>query len=221
MISLLVPSRGRPDSLCRLLNSIERTTWGEWEIVVRLDTDDPRAGEYPLGPRLRQLRGPRTVLSRCWNECAEAASGDVLWHGGDDVVFRTLGWDEIVCGGFPADGIAFVHGHDLSPNGHWLGTHGFLTREWVEIVGRFVPPHFASDYNDLWLVEVADAIDRHVYVPIVTEHMHPDFGKGPRDQTHLERIERHVAGDMDSLYRTPELVAERRAEADRLKAAIR
>lgn len=220
MISLLVPSRGRPKSIYTLWSSIERTVWGSYELIIRLDDDDPARSEYPELDNVHYLVGPRTVLSAYWNECQAEARGDVFWHGGDDVVFRTIGWDEIVFAAFPEDGIAFVHGHDLSPNGHWLGTHGFLTRRWVDTVGYFVPPYFSSDYNDMWLVDVADMIDRHVYVPIVTEHLHPSHGKGEWDQTHQERIARHEADDMDAVYRHPDKVAQRIADAAKLRGAM-
>lgn len=190
-------------------------------MIVRLDDDDPHRDEYQSDENLSYVVGPRVVLSEMWNESYAWAKGDIFWHGGDDVTFRTEGWDEIVRDAFPADGIAFVHGHDLSPNGHWLGTHGFLRREWVDAVGYFLPPYFSSDYNDVWLVDVSDLIDRHVYVPIVTEHHHPDFNKSEKDQTYHDRIERHVADDMDGLYRSPEMVANRMVDADKLRAVMR
>lgn len=194
-------------------------TWESWEMIVRLDDDDEAV--YPKRWNLTYIRGPRIVLSECWNECYAVAQGDIFWHGGDDVTFRTIGWDEIVRAAFPPDNIAFVHGHDLSPNGHWLGTHGFLHRAWVDAVGYFLPPYFSSDYNDVWLVDVADIIDRHVYVPIVTEHWHPDFGKSEKDQTYYDRIARHVADDMDGLYRSPEMVEKRMVDAEKLRVVMR
>lgn len=219
MISLLVPSRGRPDNISRLYNSVERTTWGSWEIIVRLDDDDPTCADYPVASNLTYITGPRQVMTVYWNECYAQASGDICWHGGDDVTFRTLGWDEIVRETFPPDGIAFVHGHDLSPNGDWLGTHGFLRREWVDAVGYITAPYFTSDYADVWLVDVSDLIGRHVYIPIITEHWHPDFGKAVRDQTYYDRVARHKADDMDARYR--ELGAERESDAEKLRAVMR
>lgn len=186
-------------------------------MIVRLDDDDTSL--YLEKENLAYITGPRIVMSEMWNECYRAASGDICWHGGDDVTFRTLGWDEIVRETFPPDGIAFVHGHDLSPNGDWLGTHGFLRREWVDAVGYFLPPYFSSDYADVWLVDVSDLIGRHVYIPIVTEHHHPDFGKAVRDQTYYDRVARHKADDMDARYL--ELGAERESDAEKLRAVMR
>jgi hypothetical protein len=41
MFSILCPSRGRPLNVERLYQSLEATTEGEWELLVRLDDDDP------------------------------------------------------------------------------------------------------------------------------------------------------------------------------------
>lgn len=190
-------------------------------MIVRLDDDDPVLDRYPLTEPIEGVRfliRPRTLMSDNWNECAAESTGDILWHGGDDVVFRTLGWDEIVWSSFPEDGIAFVHGHDLSPNGNWLGTHGFVTRRWVDAVGYFCPPYFSSDFNDTWLTDLADRVDRHIYVPIVTEHLHPSFGKGEWDLTHRERIDRHWKDNMPEMYDS--LVTKRQEDADKLRAVM-
>lgn len=52
MISILLPSRGRPDNIVRLANSIFETASdpSEIEIIVRLDEDDPMLEEYMDNP---------------------------------------------------------------------------------------------------------------------------------------------------------------------------
>ncbi len=203
MISVLLPSRGRPSNVERLLGSLMATSNGVWEMVVRLDDDDPTAPEYPRAFPITYLTGPRALLSSYWNECYEAATGPIFMQCGDDITFETPGWDRIVAAAFPPDGIALVHGDDGNPDRDralGFGTHGFLRREWVEAVGYFVPPLFSSDMNDVWLNDIANALGRRVFVDIVTEHHHPAFNKGPMDQTHLERIARHAADDCDAIY---------------------
>lgn len=201
MISILLPSRGRPANVARLWESTEATTLDEWEMIVRLDDDDP--SDYPDLPGVTYLHGPRALLSTYWNECWEKAAGSIFMHAGDDITFETPGWDRIVRAAFPPDGIAFVHGDDGNPDrvrALGFGTHGFLRREWPETVGYFVPPLFSSDFNDVWLNDIANALGRRVLVDILTEHHHPAFGKAGLDATHLERIERHQADDCDAIY---------------------
>ena len=101
----------------------------------------------------------------------------------------------------------------MGGNGANFGTHGFIHRNWVDTVGYFVPPYFSSDYNDTWLNDVANMIDRRIYVDIKTEHMHPAFNKGPMDQTHIERLQRHQEDNVDALYATK--LPERQADADK------
>lgn len=221
MISLLLPSRGRPGNVERLYQSLVATTIGDWEMVVRLDADDPTAKDYPKHPEILYIFGPRITLSKCWNECYKVAEGPIYMHAGDDIVFKTPGWDDEVEAAFAKreDRIMFVYGDDGDPNKEKnFGTHGFLHRNWVEAVGYFVPPYFSSDFNDTWLNEVADEIGRKMKVDIETEHMHPAFGKGELDLTHAERIVRHFKDDTPALYEAK--AAERAADAQKLKAVM-
>lgn len=222
LISILVPSRGRPREHTRLLDSLFdlATHPRQVEVITRLDSDDDHNGYYWRHPQGVTITGDRVVLSALWNECFEAAKGDILMHCGDDIVFHTPGWDVEVRKAFDAseDKILLVHGDDMSPNTDALATHGFLHRRWVETVGYFVPPYFSSDWNDVWLTEVADMIGRRVKIPIVTEHMHYAFEKSPYDATYREREERGRRDGVVELYK--EMLPERRADAKKLKEAI-
>jgi hypothetical protein len=196
------------------------------ELVLYLDDDDPALNAYTAWirssdhSRIKDLRGPRVTLSKTWNCCLAFAAGEILWHGNDDVRFRSDGWDTLIREAFEQvpDRIALVHGRDGIHDAA-LGTLSFLHRRWVETVGYFVPPHFASDYNDTWLNEVASAIGRRMFVPgVYTEHLHPAVGKGPMDQTHQERLVRHRDQNVDALYAS--LVHERTRDADRLREVM-
>lgn len=224
-ISVLIPSRGRPTGLARTITTSAKTALHprrvEW--VVRLDDDDPTLHSYlhPPFAGVNYVTGPRRLLSECWNECATAARGEILMHCGDDLTFETNGWDQMVRDAFAAvpDRIAFVYGDDLSPNFPDLGTHGFVHRRWVETVGYFVPPLFSSDWNDVWLTEVAQMIDRARPLPkMVTEHHHWSFGKADRDQTHVEREERGERDGVVELFKRTR--PERERDAEKLRAVM-
>lgn len=189
------------------------------EIIVRLDNDDPTKDQYPKMEGVKYIYGDRDVLSKYWNECYAVSKGEILMHAGDDIVFKTPDWDLKVIEEFEKwpDRLVFVHGDD-GYWGHNFGTHGFLHRNWVDVVGYFVPPFFSSDYNDTWLNDVANTIHRRKYVEIMTEHMHPNFGKGPLDLTHQERLARHNADNVDLLYSDKR--PERDADAEKLQWAI-
>jgi hypothetical protein len=205
LISILVPSRGRPAELLNMIDSAQTTAIfpNRVEFVVYLDEDDPMVKTYRVMRSPRFLVGPRILLSQAWNQCAASAEGEILMHCGDDIVFTTPGWDQQVRDAFAAseDKILLVHGDDLSPNREALATHGFLHRRWVETVGYFLPPLFSCDWNDVWLTEVADALGRRVMLPFVTEHRHYSFGLRERDGTDEEREDRGREDDVVNLYK--------------------
>lgn len=209
LISILTPTRGRPDSITRLIDSALDTALQSdaIEFIFYVDNDDPASGDAieraaSAGARTMMIAGERIVLSEMWNTCARAAHADVMMHCGDDIIFRSDRWDEYVLGEFEryADGIVLVHGRDGYQDER-LATHGFRHRNWMNAVGNFVPPYFSSDYNDTWVTEIADALGRRSYLPaIYTEHMHPVIGKGPLDITHQERLARHQRDDPGAIY---------------------
>jgi len=206
LISVLIPSRGRPSQLARAVISAHKMATHERriEFVVRLDEDDPARHDYfwPKFKGVNYIVGERGLLSEMWNECYGHATGEIVMHGGDDLVFRTPGWDQQVREAFAAsdDKILLVQGDDLSPNREALATHGFVHRRWVETVGYFLPPLFSCDWNDVWLTEVADMVGRRVMLPFVTEHQHYSFGKREHDRTDTEREERGRDDDVVGLF---------------------
>lgn len=223
MISILCPTRKRPSNVVRLYDSIMRTVSNpeDVELVLYIDEDDSETINLMEELPVMYYIGPRILLSSTWNKCYEVSSGDVLMHGGDDIVFRTEGWDGLIKEAFNEypDKILFAYGRDgYSPDD--FGTHGFIHKKWVETIGYFVPPYFSSDYNDTWLNDVAKMIGRHKFLPeIYTEHMHPVNGKAGWDETHLQRLERGKQDDVAKIY--ADLLEERVKDAEKLRKVMR
>ncbi len=223
MISLLVPTRNRPDNLKRFYESAMATANlpKAVEVVAYVDDDDD-SYDFSL-PRLRYVRGPRIVLSKMWNKCYDIALGPIYGHMGDDIIFRSDNWDALIKNIFNSfeDKILFVHGDDMSDvHRSNFGTHGFIHKNWVDAVGYFVPPYFSSDFNDTWLNDVANALDRRVYIDAVkTEHMHYVFNKAEKDQTHEERLARHANDRVDEIYAAKK--SEREADVEKLRKVMK
>lgn len=212
LISILLPTRNRPDFMEKMIFSAVDLAKdkGNIEFILYMDFDDheshKKLSEIHLKfPYVTGIMGSRTPsghhvnLSIMWNECYRMSKGSIAMHAGDDIIFRTQDWDQIVRDKFNEydDKIVFVYGNDGNPDYRnedntrsVFGTHGFLHRNWVKTVGYFVPPYFTSDYNDTWLNEVARTIKRDAYVDVLTEHMHPSLGKHEWDATHQERMQR-------------------------------
>lgn len=191
------------------------------EVVAYIDDDDDSYDNFNFY-QTRFIRGPRIVLSEMWNKCWQNANGDILGHMGDDIIFRTKGWDTIVRSAFDEypDKFVFIYGSDGNGESerNKFGTHGFVHQDWANVVGYFVPPYFSSDYNDLWLNDVAKAIGRHRFVDILTEHMHYTLGKSEIDDNTKERLARHAADNVERIYEDKK--DERQADIEKLKEAI-
>lgn len=226
MISLIVPSRGRPDNLLRLWHSAIETAVDvdDVEMIVRIDEDDRSYDALRSRGARGQIRwvvGPRyNEMVLHWNEAAAQARGDLLWHGGDDNIFRTEAWDQHVklqANKLPADGIGLIYGRDGAHDQN-LATHPFLTREWVNGTGYFLPPYFSCDFADLWNFNIAAELGRAVFVPeIYIEHMHPALGKAEVDQTTTDRLTRDVHDN--NTQRWLDLQPELHQWTDKLRAA--
>lgn len=223
MISLLLPSRGRPFNVQRLAESAltHAADPDDIELIVYIDNDDYSYIGRVFPPQVTIYKTQRTLLSNYWNMAYDKARGPIYMHCGDDIVFQTEGWDDKVKAAFERypDKIALIFGDDGDPNKDKnFGTHSFIHKNWVDAVGYFVPPYFSSDFNDTWLNEVADMIGRKEQIDILTEHMHFAFQKGELDLTHAERLVRHWKDNTPALYE--EKAAERIADAEKLRKVM-
>lgn len=225
MISLLIPSKGRPQGMQTVLESAFSKAHNsqEIEIVFYLDEDDKDSILKGQGlvdtyssTHVKYIVGPsERVLSKLWNHCYEQATGPYYHHCGDDVVFRTKDWDALVTSTFPEDKIGFVFGRDGWVDSPRLGTHGFLHENWVQTVGYFVPPYFSADYNDTWLTDLARRIDRLYFRnDLFIEHMHFRKKKSEFDETYQER--RRIAKEDQNKIIFDEKKPDRIADAEKL-----
>lgn len=186
------------------------------ELVFYLDFDDAASKEMAVElmsiygvANVKAITGPKIKLSHMWNHCAQFATSEILMVCGDDIVFNTQNWDNLVCDAFEKveDKIMFLHGDD-GLNANRFGTHGFLHRNWVNTVGYLLPPYFSADWCDTWINDVANMLNRRVYIPIVTEHLHFVLNKSAIDATHQERLDR------DRLDNNKQIYIDKRLERD-------
>lgn len=228
MISLLVPTRGRPSNIKRFAESVRETAETDnWEFVWAVDEDDmPSAtaiAEFG-SEQHRLLIGPRKPTPQLWNDCWHAARGDIYGMVNDDMIFRAQGWDRMIEQAFQTRGdrILLVFGPEGIHNGA-VSTVQFLSKEWTDVLGYFMPEHFGHDFIDTWMNDCAVAIDRRLYVPeLFLEHLHwchPTAGV-QRDRTYDENMERVAQGNDQERY-YGELAPLREADIAKLRAALR
>lgn len=217
MISIITPTRKRPDSLFRMLNSARETASGEIEFVLFVDEDDEESMSFS-GDDTKIVVGPRNVIhSSRWDRCLPAAQGELLLSANDDIQFLTVGWDSLLVKEFDKypDRILMAHGDDLSGNGANFGCHPVVHKRWVEILGYFMTSYFDGDGCDTWVNDLANRIGRRVFLPYVTEHHHFIFQKAEIDTTMKERLVRQEKQNPMKIYYDKEL--ERISESEKLR----
>jgi len=145
VISALLPTRGRPDSLRRSIESlVARADYPHrLEIAVALDPDDPYADaarEVVMATKASFLvwtapeRYGYSQLHRYFNALAKAAAGDWLLLWNDDAVMTSDGWDTAI-ENLPSHVI--VADCWCPPHSPWLITFPAVRRWAVEALGEF------------------------------------------------------------------------------------
>ncbi len=104
---VIVPSRGRPQNIARLLDAVHGTAKAETHVHVAVDDDDEELSRYEYvmkqagGEHDVLETGPRKGLCAWTNEVAVRRAGEYpfLASFGDDMVPRTPGWDKALIRG--------------------------------------------------------------------------------------------------------------------------
>jgi len=229
-ISVVLPTRRRPDKVREMLQSIEDTTHHKdrVEVCFYFDEDDTNTldqcksyfNEFTF--TIKHMVGPRITMSDTWNKAYEKlATNSLIMLCADDFRFRTKYWDDIVYDAFSKyqDKIALVYGNDMIWTDGRLATHGFVHRKWVEVSGMWLPPYFVSDYCDTWIDNVARMINRIHFIPsMVIEHLHYTVGKSQIDENTFERLTRHKFNNPSEIWKNT--LAERQDQARKLLTYI-
>jgi len=193
-ISVLCPSRGRPEKAKRMLDSIYATKNGsEVEVLFYLNEDDPRLQEYPLDDKRCIVHiGKDSPPAWSWNWLAGKATGDLLMLMGDDNIFTTPCWDEkyIEAAKQYPDGIFVIS----CPDGRTKdgNPHPTVGRGWVNTLGYFVPPIFLHWFVDSWTQYMAQSLGRFIRL----EDVEIKHDKDDADPTSL-RIRENAWYDRD------------------------
>lgn len=178
MISLLCPTRGRPNRAMQFLNSVLETQTNNNEIIFGLQSDDPMLKNYPKEIHDRAMIFEPSTTVYYWNQMAQASKGNLLTLIADDVIMRTPGWDakfETVSSLY-LDGIYLITTQDGRSHGNPpenLPTpHPTITRKWFDTLGYFTFPGLFHYYADTWNSSIARRLDRQVNMyDIMWEHI--------------------------------------------------
>lgn len=193
MITVFFPSRKRPVSLARTIESLftlaDRPR--EIEVWVSADEDDGAtaeaaraaaerhkhpSGRHPVRWMQLAVRYGYSRQQEYYNSMLPWAAGDWLFVLGDDAVMQTQDWDRI------------IRRHDQRPAVLWPRSNGYpycfpvVPAAWARALGRFSP----SAHPDSYWYSVGKGLDRHVEIPVSVWHDRKDLTGGHDDATYAE-----------------------------------
>jgi len=195
-ISLLVPSRERLNLKLTLISSIITTAKNidNVELLFGVDEDDPtRDIAYKIANAISfvkivdiQNEGKFIGINKIWNLLVPHAQGDILGYIGDDMIFKTPNWDEMIIqeltDDLPIDKIKLVHCYDGYRTTDEICVNAFLHKKYTEVVGYLCREEFLINWSDQWLYQTFKAFDRIKYRPdIHIQHNHWVFGSRKKD----------------------------------------
>jgi hypothetical protein len=199
---VVTPSRGRPQQLRDMTDTVYGNAGGDVQIVVGLDVDDPADYEPLMHPDIVVYRGERNSLCGWTNFLAQRVLEGpnpprYLASLGDDHRPRTAAWDiKLVEAIENLDGPGFAYGNDLL-QGKAMPTAWVTSAEIVRTLGWMMLPGCQHMYVDNAVLELGNATGRIVYRPdVVVEHLHPLAGKADWDESYRQsNAQRRYAAD--------------------------
>jgi len=183
MISVLIPSRGRPEHLSKAIASLWSTATNPVDVVVAVDPDDPETKQIALNWGATVVVAPErfgyTGLYKYFNLMAHQATGDwlVLWD--DQSIMTTILWD-LMIERLPDNVIVGDLQNHFSPQ---LCCFPAVRADAVQAIDCFSyeTPHV----DTFW-----ETIGRHLQaiqpVPAYVHHERPDITGIEADTTHQE-----------------------------------
>lgn len=191
---IIVPSRGRPDNVRRLIDR-----WNEWDVkawlLIALDDDDPTLEEYKNtiveadGYRVCLVIMPRKRLAPTLSSIAVANAEDTykyIGFMGDDHLPQTPGWETVFRNALGSSDPSIVYGNDLFQGAN-IPTAVFMSASIISKLGYMCPPGFVHLYLDNVWKRWGEGMGRLRYFDnVIIEHLHPEAGKSEWDDRYVE-----------------------------------
>lgn len=197
LISLLLPTRGRPTLVDRLFRSIGETTSHPERVEVILYIDEDDTGSHHLDSqdvRVVRIIGPAKSMGEYNSACLAQACGDIIILANDDMVIRTPGWDDriVEMDADYTDKIYLAYCNDLFKK-RGLCTFPILSRRTCELLVEPYPVAYRGAFIDVHLFDIFKRLhhagfNRIRYLDnVVFEHLHYRTGKAACDETYKRR----------------------------------
>lgn len=214
MISICVPTRGRPEIFKQMCKSVLDTATNpdNVEFVIYRDSDDTSVYEYIGNYKL--IEAPRDGwMALRLNECAKIATGPIYMFSADDIIFESKGWDVLVETEFEKypDKLVLVCPDYEGRERMSFSVVGFLHKNWLDILG-FMPTIDGSQSSDKWVGHVAAGAGRNITLKDMRVR-----NLNIRDEMHAMKNRRGLDEDWGIKFHSEELSQMRRAESMKLK----
>jgi hypothetical protein len=195
-LAILVPSRGRPANIARLVEACARTCRLDTVIAFGLDEDDDA-----LASNLKAADGcftsvrPRMGLAR-WTNTLSALHEDTRWQAsiGDDMVPVTDGWDERLCEAAGPAGMAYPNDRRRTDIPEAI----VISTGLVRALGWLCEPSLSHWFVDSVWRDLGHAAGCLRFLPdVVVDHRHPNVpGSGARNDRTYSDAARGFAADL-------------------------
>lgn len=190
-LAVLVPSRGRPASVDRLVRACALTCRADTKLHFAFDTDDPALGaNIRAAQGHRYMVGPRDTLTGWTNKLAKRHMGHApaLASLGDDHVPVTDGWDEKLLAALPAGG-GYAYPNDQRRDD--IPEAVVISASIVKALGWMSPPFVTHWYQDNVWRDLGAGAGCLVYCRgVLVKHLHPNVLGKPGDQTNHDAAQR-------------------------------
>ena len=187
---IIVPTRGRPHLMERLIESWKKTTLGLSRILRVLDEDD-QLNYNTLGGNDVDIavcfRPRRNLVEKLNDFVLDYVEDGYLAIGfiGDDCVFMTPGWELPIIEWLEKN-VGICYGNDLL-QGENLPNNVFIHVNIISTLGFMAPPELKHYYIDNYWKDLGLRLGKLHYFPeIVIEHRHWSNNKEVKDATYSE-----------------------------------
>lgn len=202
MISIIYPSRGRPDQAAKAAdNFTEQMKSKDYEFILSIDEDDPELKAYhECFPDDRIIISENHNVVEAANNGAKYSSGEILILISDDFV-AFPGWDEVVEQSFEQSNRGLLKTFDTTQ--YWIVTLPIMTRDYYKKRGFIYNPNYEHMFCDTEQTHYAD-ITKNLWIDnkIVFPHEHYSKTKAKKDAVNIkadgtwERGERQYLKDI-------------------------